>query len=97
PPSPLFPYTTLFRSLLSVTSATGSAERSHMTLVKPCSRGTVAAVIAGKHACLKVGQRCTRRLDREYRRYGFRCGRNGRLTKPPSDRKSTRLNSSHVK
>jgi YVTN family beta-propeller protein len=46
---------------------------------KPCARGSVPAVIAGKHQCLKVGQRCKKRLDRQYHRYGFHC-HSGRLT-----------------
>ncbi len=50
-----------------------------------CRRGAVPARIAGKRVCLKVGQRCKRRLERQYRRYGFHCGATGRLTrwKPP--------------
>jgi virginiamycin B lyase len=47
---------------------------------KKCSRGFVHAVIAGKHKCLKAGQRCNRRLDRTYHRYGFHC-HTGKLTR----------------
>ena len=44
--------------------------------------------IAGKQACLKVGQTCKRSLDKQYHRYGFHChtGRLAKATKPkPSD------------
>jgi pimeloyl-ACP methyl ester carboxylesterase len=47
---------------------------------KPCPKGSVAAKIAGKHACLTTAQKCKRALDRQYHRYGFHC-HNGRLTK----------------
>jgi YVTN family beta-propeller protein len=51
------------------------------TPTKKCSRGFVHAVIAGKHQCLRAGQRCKRRLDRTYHRYKFHC-HTGRLTRP---------------
>lgn len=38
-----------------------------------CKSGFRHAVIGGKHKCLKAGQRCTRRYDRQYHRYGFHC------------------------
>lgn len=47
---------------------------------KKCSRGSVAAVIAGKRVCLRAGQRCNKRLDRQYHRYRFHC-HTGRLTR----------------
>jgi YVTN family beta-propeller protein len=47
---------------------------------KKCSRGFVHAVVAGKHTCLKAGQRCNRSLDRTYHRYRFHCHA-GRLTR----------------
>lgn len=31
------------------------------------------AVIGGRHTCLAAGQRCVRKYDRQYRRYGFAC------------------------
>jgi hypothetical protein len=43
-----------------------------------CSSGAIAAVIGGKRTCLKPGRPCKTRLDRQYRRYGFKCYR-GRL------------------
>jgi YVTN family beta-propeller protein len=52
---------------------------------KKCSRGFVHAVITGKHTCLKAGQRCNKRLDRRYHRYGFHChtGRLARAKRTP--------------
>ncbi len=47
-----------------------------------CSAGSVAAVIGGKHACLKTGRACKTKLDRQYHRYRFHC-HNGRLTRSP--------------
>jgi D-alanyl-D-alanine carboxypeptidase len=47
---------------------------------KPCRKGSVAAVIEGKRTCLRAGQRCKRKLDRRYHRYGFHC-HGGRLTR----------------
>ncbi len=43
-----------------------------------CAAGAKAAVIAGKHVCLKAGGRCEKRLDRSYHRYRFHC-HSGRL------------------
>ena len=45
-----------------------------------CAKGSVSAVIAGKHVCLKVGQACKRSLDKRYHVYKFHCHR-GRLTR----------------
>src|SRR3954470_7091878 len=50
--------------------------------VKRCPRGAVPARVAGKRACLKAGQRCKHRLERQYRRYGFHCAASGRLMRP---------------
>jgi hypothetical protein len=49
-----------------------------------CARGSVRAVIGGKRACLKAGQRCKKALDRQYHRYKFHC-HSGKLTRarPP--------------
>jgi hypothetical protein len=45
------------------------------------------AVIGGKRTCIRVGQRCRRKFDRQYHRYGFHC-HSGKVTraaapKPP--------------
>jgi len=49
---------------------------------KPCPGG-VSAVIRGVRQCLQPGRRCNRRLERDYRKYGFRChsGRLSRISK----------------
>ncbi len=54
---------------------------------KRCPKGSIHAVIRGRHACLKQGQRCNKRRDRDYHRYKFHC-HTGRLAraakkKPP--------------
>lgn len=51
---------------VGATASTGNA-------VKPCAAGFVHAIIAGKHECLRAGQRCDRRSDKQYHRYGFHC------------------------
>ena len=47
---------------------------------KRCPRGYVHASIAGRHRCLRVGQRCKRTWDRAYHRNGFHC-HTGRLVR----------------
>jgi hypothetical protein len=40
-----------------------------------------SAIIGGKHKCIARGQYCSRRYQRDYKRYGFSCSkrdRNGR-------------------
>jgi hypothetical protein len=53
----------------------GAAVRadSPASAAKPCPNGYVHAIIERAHHCLRRGQRCAPRLDRVYRRYGFRC------------------------
>jgi hypothetical protein len=75
---------TLAVILVGVGPASGSTEKGR-AVVASCAPGSVSAVIAGKRVCLQQGQRCLRRLDRQYHRYGFHC-HSGRLTgspKPP--------------
>ena len=43
------------------------------TVSAKCKKGSRAARIAGKRVCLRVGQRCQRRHDARYHRYGFHC------------------------
>jgi hypothetical protein len=45
-----------------------------------CAKGSTAAVIGGRHVCLRAGQRCQKRLDKQYHRYKFHC-HTGRLTR----------------
>ncbi len=69
---------------VSVGAAAGApapfAGSSHTTaVVKSCKAGERRAVIAGRRTCLRAGQACARKLDRQYRRYGFRCNNRRRL------------------
>jgi hypothetical protein len=43
------------------------------TASKTCSSGFRHAVIGGAQKCLRRGEFCARRYDRQYRRYGYRC------------------------
>lgn len=45
------------------------------TSAKTCRSGYVHAVIGGSEKCLRRGEFCAHRLDRQYRRYGFHCTR----------------------
>lgn len=84
-------------TVLALAAAGGLARASPASAEQPtglqptavshkCARGFVHAIIARKHTCLKVGQRCDRRKDRQYHRYGFHC-HTGKLArakpKPP--------------
>jgi virginiamycin B lyase len=69
--------------VLSIGSASGSSDASAGTVAATCSGGAVEAMIAGKHACLRRGQRCTKRLDSQYHRYWFHC-HSGRLVNFPA-------------
>jgi hypothetical protein len=79
-----------FLALLTVLTAASAAPAiSTSGPAATCKRGFVPGVIAGKKTCLKAGQRCTKRYDRQYHNYGFHC-HGARLTKktapkpPPS-------------
>jgi streptogramin lyase len=61
--------------------ASGSADRVRGNVgVESCAPGSVSATIVGRQTCLKVGQQCRTRLDRQYHRYGFHC-HSGTLTR----------------
>ena len=67
--------------LLYLASPAASSERQGAAWTQQtCSAEAVPAVIQGRGACLRVGQRCKRALDREYHRYAFHC-HDGRLTR----------------
>lgn len=51
---------------------------SPVAIQKTCGRGYVHAIIGGAHKCLRAGQFCGARFERQYRRYGFTC-RSGHL------------------
>src|SRR5690606_40781248 len=76
PCSPLFPYTTLFRSETGVAPVDWCAQ-DH--------RAVAAALLPESHPGLSIGLRILRVTHRN------------RCPAGPQDRKSTRLNSSHVK
>jgi YVTN family beta-propeller protein len=66
---------------LALGGGTGDAGvKSPSAATKRCSPAFRHAIIGGRHLCLRAGQRCAKRLDRQYHRYGFHCHR-GRLTK----------------
>jgi streptogramin lyase len=44
-----------------------------------CTPGSVQARIGGRYRCLRAGQQCRKRYDRQYHRYGFHC-HSGRLS-----------------
>ena len=62
------------------TAGSESAVRAGPAGAAKCKSGYKAAVIAGKRTCLKAGQRCSRKQDKQYHRYGFHC-HSGRLTR----------------
>ncbi len=67
----------------AVVASAGESEASRLRLhggSTQCAPGSVSAVIAGKHRCLKAGQTCKRSLDKQYHRYKFHC-HSGRLAR----------------
>jgi hypothetical protein len=53
----------------------------------PCSAGFTHAALSWGHKCLRAGQFCKVRRDREYHRFGFHCHTGARLshTGPPNN------------
>jgi hypothetical protein len=66
----------------AVLNAGSGASVSPDEVAARCAKGAVPAVIGGKRTCLRAGQRCLKRLDRQYHRYKFHC-HSGRLTRAP--------------
>jgi hypothetical protein len=56
-------------------AAARSVHRPVAAIARTCSAGFTHAVIGGKQKCLRRGEFCTHSLDRQYRRYGYRCVR----------------------
>jgi len=83
----LVPGSPILFVLGALAASTGESEAS-TRLHGACTPGSVAAVIAGKRSCLKVGQVCKRSADKRYHVYKFHChtGRLTRLTAPPAPR-----------
>lgn len=62
--------------------ATGASARPRGGGSSPrCPTGSTAAVISGKHLCLKSGLRCVSSYEVRYRNYGFSCAA-GKLVRP---------------
>ena len=64
---------------VSLAAATPTPAPAHQPITasaaKSCSSGWRHAVIGGSEKCLRRGQFCARRYDRQYHRYGFHCHR----------------------
>jgi hypothetical protein len=58
---------------LTLASAARPATAKTTAIVKTCPSGYKHAVIGGVQKCLKAGNFCTHSLDKQYRKYGFRC------------------------
>ena len=54
-------------------SAQSSRGTARLAEAGRCHKGSVAARIGGKRLCLRTGQRCKKRFERQYRRHGFHC------------------------
>src|SRR5690606_41975748 len=92
PRSPLFPYTTLFRSCTDLLAADQTRQIPLLLCVGPVAVNLVDA---------QIGMRAVRKADRCAGTRNFFHGHHVRevahIGAPVLDRKSTRLNSSHVK
>lgn len=69
-------------ALVAFAVTTSGAGTTPLAAEARCSSGTVAALMNGKSVCLRRGQKCSKRLDRQFHRYGFHC-HSGRLTGGP--------------
>jgi hypothetical protein len=54
-------------------AAAGGATTAHAGAAKTCSAGYVHASLSWGQKCLRAGQFCKIKGDREYDRYGFHC------------------------
>lgn len=68
--------------VVALTAAVAGARDASSARSERCAQGSATAVIAGKQVCLRRGQRCSKRLDRQYHRYRFHC-HSSRLTGGP--------------
>lgn len=57
----------------AVATAGGDSSVAPDLAAKRCKEGFTHGVIARKHVCLKLGQRCRTKLESSYHRYGFHC------------------------
>jgi hypothetical protein len=60
---------------LAATPAVGTASSNGPIAVaaKSCGRGYTHAYIGGAEKCLRRGEYCARRYERDYEHYGYRC------------------------
>ena len=68
--------------LISAVSVSGASSSPAVESAR-CASGAVAASIAGKPVCLRRGQKCVKRHERQYHRYSFHC-HSARLTGGPA-------------
>ena len=71
-----------------VAVAAGGAHSATSASAKTCSAGYVHAKLSWGEKCLKAGQYCKIKGDREYHRYGFHC-HTGRLSRSSAGGNST--------
>jgi Arylsulfotransferase (ASST) len=84
----------LSAALILIAGGLTTAGARVSTESKACTAGSVRGVIASKKVCLKAGQKCLRRYDTQYHRFGFHCHASGRLTRrrrPPRTQHAPRL------
>ena len=55
-------------SLVAGALSSPSASRAGASPAASCKKGSTSAAIGGKRVCLKAGQRCNRKLDKQYHR-----------------------------
>src|SRR5207253_6209928 len=91
PRSPLFPYTTLFRSSYVLTMPTNLSKASGLMWHDVPNRGTPLLIGAQERSFGDIGLASAWQGDNS----GINSA-NGTTVRPVQDRKSTRLNSSHV-
>lgn len=81
----MFSWTRILGALIALAfaAAAPATASSHSAPTPVAHMACTRAIIVGQHKCIARGQYCvhTRRANRDYHRYGYRCGRvdrNGR-------------------
>jgi hypothetical protein len=69
----LAPFVAVLAFVVAAPAAPAPADPPQATTAHRCSAGYTHARIGGEHKCLRRGQFCARRYDRQYHRYGFHC------------------------
>ena len=62
----------------AVAPATDSLALAPSAQAKACSSGWKHAVLPTGHKCLRAGQYCAIRFERQYHQYGYHCHRSSR-------------------